>query len=395
MSGSLSQKSTMFELYAICICTAIVTFFFLPRLGRRLFRSSPYADITSIHSFLHPPGTTINELLCSRSEANARLVDAFHLTNTFVSPDPTIHKSFVKHSHRLLRAANERGWPHFRDICRQAVDASLPESSFSTFIQGATLRAIIVGFLAAEDNINMASLHSSDVNIVTALISKLLSLSKGPQPVQPALLNTLNHHLRRLLSDRDAHPNPLNHVIPAWEMMWRVVAVTVARAHNSEDGRRIFARFAENPIVSQFRESVGAASVEGWICETLRLHPPVKRIARRVTAPWEWLFGFWGIGRYMAVADIEKAQRSPAEWGETAEVYDPSRHAEEGHSRALLAFGHGPLGCVAGDWAPKAAAVLVAAILARLDGTEYGVAAGREIGGRVGWEDWTITNNNY
>ncbi|KAJ6539925.1 hypothetical protein B0H10DRAFT_1856175 [Mycena sp. CBHHK59/15] len=386
----------MFELYGICLCTAILTFLLLPYLGcRRSPAPLRHHTTESIRTFLNPPDTTVNDLLRSRSDANTHLAHTFHLTNTFISPDPNIHTSFLRQTRCLLHAANQRGWDYFLCLSRQAVDTSLPESSFSTFVQAATLRAIVAGLLSGDADVDMALLNSSDVNIVVSLIPRLWSLSKGPHPIQPALLATLNHHLRHLIPDQDKYPNPLDVVIPAWETLWRVVAVTVARAHNSPEGRDVFRRFAEIPHAEQFRrkEWVGNASAADWINETLRLHPPVKHITRAVVAPRAGIWGRFFRGKYTAVADIEMAQLAREEWGQEPEGYEPSRHGA-GRPKALLAFGYGPLGCVAKDWAPMAAAAIVAAILDRVDGTNYEVLAGPQVGGRKGWDEWRIRKKN-
>ncbi|KAJ6630308.1 hypothetical protein B0H10DRAFT_1984027, partial [Mycena sp. CBHHK59/15] len=197
----------------------------------------------------------------------------------------------------------------------------------------------------------MASLASSDIDIATNLITDIWILSKKPDQIQPHLLEMLNRSLRRILPDQDKYPNPIDFVIPTWETLWRVVAVTLPIA---------FQDLFDNPDKEQFR-----APDSG---NALRLHPPVKHISRHV---FRQKFD-------TAVADIESAQRSPL-WvpAPDPEIYDPARFLRQpSHARDILAFGYGPLKCAAIHWAPMAAAVIVAAILNQVDGRDLYIVSG-------------------
>jgi hypothetical protein len=55
-----------------------------------------------------------------------------------------------------------------------------------------------------------------------------------------------------------------------------------------------------------------------------------------------------------------------------------------------MAFGFGRLGCVAKEWAPMAAGLIVAAVLGEVDEEVYEIITGPNMGGRVGWDGWFV-----
>jgi cytochrome P450 len=92
------------------------------------------------------------------------------------------------------------------------------------------------------------------------------------------------------------------------------------------------------------------------------------------------------------VADVEEAQKSLL-YGSDPESFNPMRFHESyaGPRRDhLYAFGHGKLRCVAASWAPPAAAVITAKIMAILDDVTFTLKEGPHIGKREGWEGWAI-----
>ncbi|KAF7359091.1 hypothetical protein MSAN_01250200 [Mycena sanguinolenta] len=327
--------SDMLEFYGICIFAAIFSFFLLsPALSAV---SSPQAIVhnthQSIRGLLDPPGLSLDTLLRSRASPNARLVRAFHLSNTFVSPDPTIHANFLRKTGSLLRAAKD-DWAGFNGVAQQAVELALSDqpTSFDTFVRSATLYTTIVGLL--DPHVDMTSLASNDVNIVTNLITDLWILSKNPAHIP-----------------EHAYPNPLDFVIPAWETLWRVVAVTLAHIT-----RHIF----KHSLLTTFLPDLIASRI-----------PP--RIETHI-------------------ADIESAQRS-ALWefdSSPPEAFDAARFMREPKACELLTFGAGRLKCAAMNWAPIAAALIVGAILNRADGVAHDIERGERVGERTGWDGWTV-----
>ncbi|KAK0455198.1 cytochrome P450 [Desarmillaria tabescens] len=317
---------------------------------------------------------------------------AFSLTNTFVKDDELSHARFRNRAQGLLNKASD--WHRFKRIADHAVLSSLPSTvvRVDTLVQAVTLRVILVGLLGTEDAED-ASFPPSSVETVSSLITKLWALSKHPEPIDPTFLPLLNQHLRALVPDTDAYPNPLDFVIPAWETMWRVVATTFAHVYKDDRFRRALEELHVNPSITQFRLQGCDPSAESLIIEAMRLHPPSKHISRSVPSLPSFL-PRWMSSRLfdtLHVADVWAVHYSPAVWGSSVETFDPSRHMtrtpeqEEG----FLAFGYGRLQCVAKNWAPMAAATILSSILAGLD-EKYRVRAGKGIGGRDGWEGWEI-----
>ncbi|KAJ7778831.1 hypothetical protein DFH07DRAFT_796154 [Mycena maculata] len=394
--------SNLLELYGICLCTAIL-FFFISILNRFVSLRKPIHRRTpgGIHLLLDPPTSSKDTLLLSRASPNARLRRAFRLTNTFVSANPAVHSDFVKKSIVLLHAT-KRDWEVFTGIAVQAVESALPDftTPFHTFVRAVTLRTIIVGLL--DPQIVVTTLASNDIDVVTRLITDIWILSKNPDSVPEHLLERLNVRLRRLVPDHDAYPNPLDFVIPTWETLWRVVAVTVAHIYADADACAAFRDLNDNPTADQFRGKrvhTTSPSAEDHIHESLRLYPPVKHITRHIvctTVVTTFLPGFLAarIPLRIEIADIESAQRS-AFWGSDPDVYDPTRFLHQpDRAKELLAFGYGPLRCKAAHWAPMAAGAIVAAILSRVDEVRYRFVRGDRIGGREGWDGWFVRKVN-
>lgn len=391
-----------------CILACVLIILALYALQRaRLSKTITYCSTTSIIHLFKPPGATPHDLLVARATPNERLVRAFGLTNTFVSSDSNIHTSFVGHAKHLLRAAEKRGWSNFQQVAVRAVDTALPTSSlsnFDVFVQDVTLRVALVGLLDVD--VDVAELDPGDIQVVAALITELWALSKKPEPIPNHLLPSLNHHLRRLMTDRDTYPNPLDYVIPVWETLWRVVATTVGHVHRDHLLLDIFGDLQGCPTVPQFRllKDQSRPSAEAIVSEAMRLYPPSKHIFRaafvnnfRSVLPscLQHLvpesFGYV----LRECADIGTVLRSNI-WGTDAAEFNPSRHhapsfsPDQGNAMAFV-FGYGRHRCVAASWAPMAAAIIIGAILDRVqDGSNHEVIAGPRIGGREGWEGWYI-----
>lgn len=176
--------------------------------------------------------------------------------------------------------------------------------------------------------------------------------------------------------------------------MWRVVATTTAFAHKDPAARVALHSFLSDPARSHFGRfgASNGPSVESLIAETIRLYPPTRRISRETTASRA---GWFGPRRAQSilVADVGALHRDTSIWGADADVYKPLRHHPDTHTseqtQALLGFGMGRLKCVASGWAPQAAGVVVAVICEMLE-DGVGVVEGTEVGGREGWEGWSV-----
>ncbi|KAG5640739.1 hypothetical protein DXG03_007368 [Asterophora parasitica] len=376
---------------------------------RRLRDITIHRTISTIQHLLDPPKSTSRERLIARAIPNARLIRAFALTNTFVSDDSDVHTKFVAHATSLLKAAR---WPHFQQVAADAVEAALLSGSqipFDAFIQDVTMRVALVGLLGVDTPVQ-SELDPHDISAVATLITSLWSLSKKSDPIPPDLLPLLNQHLRRLIPDAHAYPNPLDYLIPVWETLWRVVATTVAYAHGDDSGGAVFAELRRLPTIVQFRALKDSQpSAEWFVTEAMRLHPPSKHIARSslvrplvsrllplvdtllamVIAPWV----------HRECADIEAVLRSTDIWGADADTFDtlryqPERLTQEQEGIRWLAFGHGRYRCVAAAWAPMAAGIISAEVLDRLTGSQPDLRLvegdHRNIGTREGWKDWIL-----
>lgn len=387
------------------VMTSLFFLIFVPfhRRRRRRAPTTPTHDNVTLQNLLNPSGVSLSDLLRSRAIPNQRLVRAFGLTNTFVSESLDIHKIFRNESLRLLAAAKQRGWKDFLNITNEAVASSLEDGyiGFDAYVQSVTLRIILVAVL--DVGVGADALASGDVQAVSSLITSLWDLSKKPEPTPSALLEHLNSRLRRLVPDENQFPNPLDYVIPTWETLWRVVATTVAHAHGNSESGLAFADLYDHPTAVQFRArkmSGAGPSAEEWVKEAMRLYPPVRHIHRAVLQPPHYLSAILpssvrsllGTPVQIKQADIESAQRFPEMWGSDAAVFDPARYQRQNSEEAppLLAFGYGPLRCVAKEWAPMAAGIIVAAILDGVSRGTFDVIRGREVGRRSGWEGWRI-----
>jgi hypothetical protein len=367
-----------------------------------------YCSTASIIRLFRPPNATPHDLLIARATPNQRLVRAFALTNTFVSSDPNIHASFVGHTKHLLRTAEKRGWSIFQQISVEAVHAALPLTlslDFDTFVQDVTLRVALVGLL--EVDADVAELDPDDIQVVAALITELWALSKKPDPIPIHILPRLNDHLRHLVPDKDMYPNPLDYVIPVWETLWRVVATTIAHVHHDRISCDTLGELHSSPTLRQFRlfKDEFQPSAEALISETMRLHPPSKHIIRAAflntfssMLPFRFRHFLPKSFGYVLreCADIGTVLRESGVWGPDAAQFKPVRHhssniAQDQLDAMAFVFGYGRHRCVAASWAPMAAAIIVAAILDQVqDESGYKLKAGPRIGGREGWEGWSV-----
>jgi len=400
----------MLDIFCI-VMTSMLVLVLMPfhRYRSRQDAATPGRDtiVQNIQNLLDPANIPLSELLRSRAIPNQRLVRAFGLTNAFVNENVDIHITFRNESIRLLAAARQRGWGYFSNIADQAVASSLDEANigFDTYVQSVTLRVILVAVL--DVGVDAETLASGDVQAVSALITDLWNLSKKPEFTTSILLQHLNIRLRRLIPDENQFPNPLDYVIPTWETLWRVVAIIIAHVHDNSEGRFAFADLYDHPTVEQFRaRKMGGSgpSAEEWVKEAMRLYPPVRHIHRAVVLPPHRLLSILPasvqhlLGKSVRIeqADIESAQRSPALWGPDANDFNPARYHRQDleASPPLLAFGYGPLRCVAKDWAPMAAGMIVATVMNGVDSGTFNVVRGGSVGRRGGWESWRVERRN-
>ncbi|KIK80608.1 hypothetical protein PAXRUDRAFT_833429 [Paxillus rubicundulus Ve08.2h10] len=377
----------------LVLLLTIVLVIFHPKTS--LVRKRTYTSALSIRRLLNPQDVTITALLRARATPNERLVHAFGLTSAFVSSDVKVHRDFTSRARQLIAGVGikDRGWRVLLQSTDEAVHRFLPEQNldFATFVQCVTFTVVLVGLFKVDPD----TLHRQDVIYVTDIINKRWSDSKTKNANamrQDDSLREITERINGWIADREQYPNPLNFILPAYETMWRLVAVTVAHVYRCRGNtlHDTVIAFGKNPTEEQFQsfaEDDQHPSMQAIILEALRLHPPTRHIGRASGASW-WKKPFVPS---IEIADIEAVHLSE-EYGENTSEFNPMRfHPSHTQGRPdLFAFGHGKLSCIAAAWAPMAAAVMVANIIEQMEEESFTLTMGPHIGGRNGWEGWTV-----
>ncbi|KIY53224.1 hypothetical protein FISHEDRAFT_69082 [Fistulina hepatica ATCC 64428] len=342
------------------------------------------------------------EMRIARARANVRL-RSLGLTNTFVSDDTDVHHQFVGAMRELIKAPTD--WILFRDIATLAIRDVLhgaESEPFDFFVGQVTLQMICSGLLQSPPTPGID--YWVHLRAAVRAITQLWLASKTAEPIhlQITTSSTLHNDLRALLPDTARFPNPIDFIIPTYETMWRVVATLIAYTCHDPDYCNILYDLYEQPTSEQFvhrgiRTGKPRVSARDIVHETLRVHPPTKRIGRVMADSSGFISRTLGLTRdVLHRADIEAAQRANV-WGEEPGIWRPERFIQgEGgaHTSAhLLAFGYGPGACIAREWAPMAAGLIAAAILYTFDDPsgQYNIVKGPRVGDRQGWEGWEVT----
>ncbi|KAJ3488552.1 hypothetical protein NLI96_g2766 [Meripilus lineatus] len=356
------------------------------------------SSLPDILGLLSPQRTPLMDLLQTRSIPNSRLRHAFNLSNTFVTSDKDVHTKFVKEAKSLIRTTPDM-WFEIAQrtltIVEQCTPAPMNSSidiPYHVFIQRVVLKAI----MASLFKVNPSEMVDQDVDIVANGINDLWQISKVCKDGNPSLLSSVNTRLVKWVPHVD---NPLNLVIPTFETMWRVVAVTVALIIRNSNTKYLFSEYLSNPTHTQYElwpDDSQTPSVDALIRESLRLHPPTRRISRAIPmfpciAPF-LPSCFQRSLTQVAVADVGTVHRNSQIWGPDADSFDAMRHhpkikaslsesLRRSREQGMLAFGAGPLKCVAYNWAPQFVGIVVAAVLEE-EGVLFRIAEGSVIGGR-------------
>jgi hypothetical protein len=226
-------------------------------------------------------------------------------------------------------------------------------------------------------NADVGLLHNCDIHVVAHGISTLWTQSKHGT-ADPITLHTISTHLAQWLPNTP-YGSPLDIIIPMWEALWRVVAVTLSQAYPDASMSKTFGQLFQSPVRDTFSSAAypGHSSPKAIVSEVLRLHPPTSNIART------------SADGATVKARVAAAHYEPRIWGEDAEEFDSTRFMQPNHP-PIYAFGYGRLSCVASRWAPMTSAVIASAILEAMNEQGFEVSSGKEIGGRTGWEAWSI-----
>ncbi|GBE82824.1 cytochrome P450, partial [Sparassis latifolia] len=391
----------MFYAFCIILITLPPLVYTLVRIHRLTRKQVTIylTDFTDIRALL-APSTSLTTQLITHAIPNARFRQVFGICSPFTTwHSHTVHTSLTTTTTALItQHGAPYPWPTFAAVARYAIDAFLPYHvdrppiAFDTFIQILTLRTILIQLLGA----NPADLVSEhDLAAVTHGIGVLWHISDTGS-VMLHLLSTITGHLHRWLP---MYENPIELVTPAYEAIWRVVAIAVAYANRDPAARQAFEAFMTLPDAPHFRTRVGVEdlSVEMFILEVLRLHPPTRYITLIVRvddSPFP--FPIPGLSRDVTVvADIEAVQRDADIWGDTANGFDSTRFHPDlltpSQEQSMFAFGRGRLSCVARNWAPHAAAVLAGAVLERIGPeSEFRLIQGSHLGHSGGWFGWKV-----
>lgn len=386
----------MLSLFAFLLPLAVIAFW----AAKPLFipRARTYKRAAQIQSLLNPPTLSLGSLLLSRATPNERLVHAFGLTSTFVSSDPKVHKTFTTRAKALIAGAGEKDkkWRAVALSAEATAHQFLPAQQsidFATFIQSVTF-AIVLSILFDTD---LDTLRYDDIVYVTDVINQRWKDSKIKDAAamrQDDSLRKMIAHLDRWIVDRERYPNPLNFILPSFETMWRVVAVTVAYVYRCRDNtlHDVAIAFGRDPTEERFQafgESGLQPSMQSIIFEVLRLHPPTRHIARAPTESGSWWHTF--VAPTVELADIEAVHLSD-DYGENTSEFDPMRFhpSRMGGRPELYSFGYGRLKCIAAAWAPMAAAVIAAKVVSQIEEARCTVTMGHKIGGRSGWDGWEV-----
>jgi hypothetical protein len=396
----LSLATSMYALFALLVATVCVAgYFYLFSQPTAIYATTRQ----TIEDLLDPVGADETAKLESRALPNARLVPAFEINSTFVSNSPHLHQTFVNETKGLLRQWY-KDWDRFAEIANMVVAKYLkpvqssPEGSgilpFDSFVQAVTLATVMISFFQTD----LELLDFDDVVFVARAINDRWKQSKKCPKLSRDGLEEILVFLNRWAPST---PNALEYILPSFETMWRVVAITLAYEHHNLEAHSSCQELLQNPHPAQFKSQRGSYSVHDMIQESLRLHPPTKHISRAIPIQSpivRVILGALGV-QYLkrGVADVETCQRSSA-WGPNPDIFNPARHSSEEvqlHPDAIsFAFGYGSMQCVARNWAPHAAGILFSSIMHGVSpSSKVMIDHEGKIGGREGWEKWKITTS--
>ncbi|KAG9313793.1 hypothetical protein JVU11DRAFT_6153 [Chiua virens] len=375
-------------------------------------RVRTYKRAAQIRSLLDG-NPSVGSLLQARAAPNQRLVHAFGVTSTFVSGDTKVHTTFIKQAAALITGIGagdkKNGWRAVAQNTESAAHHFLPSHhskvvGFAALIQSITFRVILVALFDTDPE----ALVYDDVACVTDIINQRWKDSKIKDAAAMAKDDSLQQMMKlidRWIVDRDRYPNPIDFILPAYETLWRVVAVLVGYVYHYHSNtitlHDTVMEFGRDPTEEQFikfgdgsRDGNGRMQpcMKAIVLEVLRLHPPTRHIARALV---ESQSGPWWKTLLMPtteVADIEALHLSD-EYGESPSEFDPMRFDPSrmgGRPAELYSFGYGRLKCVAATWAPKAAAIIAAKVVLQIEEAGCTVTIGRRIGGRSGWDGWVV-----
>ncbi|KAG2132853.1 uncharacterized protein EDB93DRAFT_1175624 [Suillus bovinus] len=361
---------------SIVLATAFWSLTIIIFAARHVTRTRTHRTAIAVRAMLRPRNIEHKAEIRSRVHPHEHVA----LTPSSAILDPSRHDDFVQGARELIASVSPQqcvGWQRYVKCAEKCTEIFLPsrEVDFAAFIQSVTFCIIITGFYGVDPG----TLFPDDIVFMTNALDRH---SLRETPICPGELDAMRERVCRWVGEERA-TQALETILPAYESMWHLAAVTLAYVNGNRHTQNAFLDFSENPTQKQFRSfkvKNTRPSVEAIINEVLRLHPPIQRIARKSEHPlWKRLFC-----PAQEIADIEAVHRSCA-YGTRLETFDAMRfhpQHENPVDMQLLAFGHGELSCVAEEWAPIATALIVAKVIDRVDDVGF-VLVGNIIDARM------------
>ena len=200
--------------------------------------------------------------------------------------------------------------------------------------------------------------------------------------------------------------NPLNLILPAYEMLWRVVLRLGIEVLCLDRERRhlyevVLFGFANSPTLENLDSQAFASgmTVRAIINEALRLYSTRRVYRQHSSARGE------SDDTSLVAADIEYLHRDAEVWGLNALDFNPSRWLDDGHVKgkniqkqrgSFMPFGYGPFACPARHGAAHILiGVLVAVLVKGLGDRNVGVDEGASVASVFGERPLSQERDSY
>ncbi|KAI0975323.1 cytochrome P450 [Xylaria arbuscula] len=330
---------------------------------------------------------TPGERLKIRAKANARLVTAFHLDNSFTTSDVRVHIDFVKKAKHAIHLVGTDDWVKLSAITQKTLDLYLKRFNNDGHRYVALASLVRVVSFSVVLHI-LFGIDPSDIDLIeareaTKAINRLWIQSKGNlRHLLSYEQKVLDDALKILLPNEfpcDNRNHPLNLIMPAYETLWRVVLLTFVEIayHNTDSQTAEELQEAVRNLPQCFCKGSDAEMRALAIGkEGLRLYPPTKRIYRAEP----------DVRHSNIAADVEFWQRNPEIWSDALN-FEPARfyywHDEDAadpsrerllKSQSYFPFGVGRHMCpAAGGFGDKIITLLVVELVRRFKTAQTGL----------------------
>ncbi|KAI1288739.1 hypothetical protein F5Y03DRAFT_404526 [Xylaria venustula] len=355
----------------------------------------------------------LGERLTIRAKANARLVAAFNLDNSFTTSDVHVHQEFVRRAKGAIHLVHTDDWMKLGAVTQTILDLCLRHfKAGHPYIPLASLVRVVAFSVVLHIlfNIDPLDIDLDEAIKATNAINRLWIQSKDNQSVPSSYeKKVLDNALQMLLQNEfpcDKRSHPLNLIMPAYETLWRVILLTYVEVANMAPDSHAAEEIQEavRNVPQCFCQGNEAEKRALAIAkEGLRLYPPTKRIYRADADYHD----------HNIAADVEFWQRNRDIWSDAlyfkpARFYHwPNEGAVESmrerrlRSQSYFPFGVGRHICpAAGGFGDKIITLLVVELVRRfgtaITGSKihFGLQRNRRFGplptGRGAMEDWVL-----